>query len=144
MQGVDYNTLKVTLGSRAFMAPELITNEEPHDMAVDVWALGVTAFYLLTYGKFPFPGNTKIIVDDKIKTKEPELYMLEQLESPAATEFIRKCLIKDRNARPSAAELLEDEYLRPAGRPTSLILSRMSSFMRTADALDNFYSMGEF
>ena len=79
MHGVDYNTLKVTLGTRYFMAPELITNWEPHDTAVDIWALGVTAFYLLTYGLFPFPGITKVTVDNKILTYEPDLGKLDHL-----------------------------------------------------------------
>ena len=71
MEGVDYNTLSVTLGSRRFMAPELVTNDGPHGTAVDIWALGVTAFYLLTYGQFPFPGITRMVVDDKIKRYKP-------------------------------------------------------------------------
>ena len=68
MQGVDYNTLNVTLGTRFFMAPELVANEGPHDTAIDIWALGVTSYYLLTYGDYPFPGLTRAIVDEKIKS----------------------------------------------------------------------------
>ena len=67
MQGVGYTTLNLNLGTRYFMAPEIITsNAGPHDVAVDIWAVGVTAFYLLTYGFYPFPGIVKAIVDDKI------------------------------------------------------------------------------
>ena len=58
LQGVDYLTLNVTLGTRLFMSPELI-KKETHDAAVDIWAVGITAFYLLTYGEYPFPGTTK-------------------------------------------------------------------------------------
>ena len=61
------------------MAPELIKNEGPHGTAVDIWALGVTAYYLLTYGQFPFPGITKIVVDEKIKENEPEMSKLDHL-----------------------------------------------------------------
>ena len=79
MHGVDYNTRNVVLGSRLSMAPELITNEGAHGTAVDIWALGVTAFYLLTYGQFPFPGTTKVIVDNKITRYEPEMSKLDHL-----------------------------------------------------------------
>ena len=63
----------MALGTRLFMAPELITNSEPHDTAVDIWAVGVTAYYLLTFGNYPFPGTTREIVDSKILSSEPEL-----------------------------------------------------------------------
>ena len=61
------------------MAPELIKNEGPHGTAVDIWALGVTAYYLLTYGQFPYPGITKIVVAEKIKENEPEMSKLDHL-----------------------------------------------------------------
>ena len=61
------------------MAPELITNDGPHSTAVDIWALGVTAFYLLTCGQFPFPGLTRIVVDEKIKRSGPEMSFLDHL-----------------------------------------------------------------
>ena len=63
MQQSDYMTLNVVLGTRLFMAPELITNSKPHDTAVDIWAVGVTAYYLLTCGEYPFPGINKEVVD---------------------------------------------------------------------------------
>ena len=55
------------------MAPELIKNQEPHDTAIDIWAVGVTAFYLLAYGQYPFPGLTKEVVDNKIKNYGPDM-----------------------------------------------------------------------
>jgi len=69
-------TLKMTLGTRLFMSPELIRKSGDFDTKVDIWAVGVTAFYLLTYGQYPYPGITRETVDDKIKNSEPELYIL--------------------------------------------------------------------
>ena len=68
--------MKVALGSRFFMAPELIIGGELHTSAIDIWAVGVLAFYLLTYGAYPFPGTTKEIINNKIKTMEPELHKI--------------------------------------------------------------------
>ena len=63
---------------------------------------------------------------------------LNHLEAPAK-EFIKRCLTKDKNARPSAAELLEDEFL------TSLLdLNRKSSLFRTVDELNDHVESGEF
>lgn len=58
--------LKVALGTRFFMAPEIIKGEEEQTSAVDIWAVGVFAFYLLTFGQYPFPGTSKEVVNSKI------------------------------------------------------------------------------
>ena len=141
MQGVDYDTLSVTLGSRLFMAPELIAKEGPHGAAVDIWALGVTAFYLLTHGQFPFPGRTKDVVNEKIKRHDPEMSELKHLKASAAVEFIRRCLIKDKNARPSAEQLLKDKYLCPTNPQ---LLRKKTSFFRTVEEINNYIKMDEF
>ena len=57
------------------MAPELVKKEE-YDQKIDIWAVGVLAFYLWTYGSYPFPGISKEVVDAKIKNEDPELFKL--------------------------------------------------------------------
>ena len=47
----------LVLGTRLCMAPELV-NKEGYGAKVDIWAVGVLAYYLWTCGKYPFPGNT--------------------------------------------------------------------------------------
>ena len=47
----------LVLGTRLCMAPELV-NKVGYDAKVDIWAVGVLAFYLWTCGKYPFPGIT--------------------------------------------------------------------------------------
>ena len=44
---------KTRLGTPHYMAPELVKNN-PHTEKVDIWALGVIAYILLTSNKFPF------------------------------------------------------------------------------------------
>ena len=48
-------------GSLSFKAPELILNEE-YDFKVDIWALGITLYYII-YKALPFEGSTR----DEIK-----------------------------------------------------------------------------
>jgi serine/threonine-protein kinase len=45
------------LGSPSYMAPEQIRNSSKIDHRVDIWAIGVILFDLLT-GQLPFPGET--------------------------------------------------------------------------------------
>ena len=51
--GEDTETMNYKLGSPTYMAPELIKREE-HNEKVDVWALGIIAFQLLSNGKSPW------------------------------------------------------------------------------------------
>ena len=61
-----------------------------------------------TCGQYPFPGITKEVVDNKILNYEPAMGELDVLPqcSDDAKEFIRKCLRKEKDQRPSAQDLL--------------------------------------
>lgn len=49
-------------GTTHFLAPEVVKRQGYH-LKCDIWAVGVTAFYLM-YGRFPFNGiNRKAIYD---------------------------------------------------------------------------------
>ena len=95
------------------MAPEIIRGGEQHTSAVDIWAVGVVAFYLLTYQQYPFPGISKESVYNKILNFEPELYKIpnptQDQNTNNAIEFIKKCLTKEKSARPSAKTLLDTD-----------------------------------
>ena len=71
-------TMKLTLGTRFFMAPEMVRNPGhiEHDMKVDTWAVGVVAFFILSAGQYPFQGRTKEQVDNAILNDEPALNIL--------------------------------------------------------------------
>jgi serine/threonine protein kinase len=49
--------LTETLGSPLYMAPEII-KKLPYNCAVDIWALGVLSYIMLS-GKPPFKGRSK-------------------------------------------------------------------------------------
>ena len=42
-----------TVGTPAYMSPELVTNQ-PYTTKVDMWALGVIVYELVSCGKLPF------------------------------------------------------------------------------------------
>ena len=89
------------------MAPELC-REEQYDNKVDVWATGVITFALLT-GTAPFSGRTKQEIYNFVCNREPDYKRLSKA-SPAATEFIKACLMKQASDRPSMSELLQFEW----------------------------------
>ena len=59
--------LDTVLGSALYMAPELIRRER-YDEKVDIWAIGVISYMLLT-GRNPFPGINKAQVKQAIVEK---------------------------------------------------------------------------
>jgi serine/threonine protein kinase len=59
------------VGSVAFLSPEIV-REQPHDLATDVWSLGIVLYTLLT-GRMPFVTKTKDKTLFNIKYKEINL-----------------------------------------------------------------------
>ena len=61
--------------------------------------MGVLAYYLLSYGKYPFPGISKDIVKEKILNQEPNGVLLGLNEdnelSESVYDFVEQCLNKD-------------------------------------------------
>jgi serine/threonine protein kinase len=89
-----------TLGSPHYMAPEQITSPNEVDSRVDIWALGVVLFELLT-GYQPFVGDTLSSLCAEVVHSEPRKHIRrENPEVPAALEkAVLRCLSKDPNER---------------------------------------------
>ena len=91
------------------MAPELC-NETEYTNKVDVWAIGIITYVLLS-GKAPFTGRKKADIYDKINRAEP-WYSHIAPASADAKEFIKACIRKNPEERPTMAELLEMKWLK--------------------------------
>ena len=61
--------LTKTLGTPAFLAPEICAGDEYDGFAADIWALGVTLYFFI-FGKLPFTGQTIIELYDNIAEKD--------------------------------------------------------------------------
>ena len=86
--------LTETLGSPLYMAPEII-KKLPYDCSVDIWALGVLSFIMLS-GKPPFKGKSKEEIFAQITTKNISYSGdIWKSTSKEAKAFIRKMLIRD-------------------------------------------------
>lgn len=95
-----------TMGSPAYMAPEQVRAEEI-DRRVDVWAMGVTLYELVT-GKLPFLGNSVPQTLAAILRDPPVPLRLHRPDAPPELQaVIDRTLCKDREGRyPSATEML--------------------------------------
>lgn len=115
-QGTVVRDFKYTLsGTPHFMAPEALNHA--CDAKSDIWSLGVMTYELIS-GTLPFndpynkynPSLTllwKSIFQDNPTFKESAWENVSDL----CQDFIKKCLIKDLNTRPSTLECLEHPWL---------------------------------
>jgi eukaryotic-like serine/threonine-protein kinase len=98
--------VRMTTGTPAFMAPEIILEGEV-DRRADVYALGCVAYYLLT-GQLVFDGDTpmKMFVQH---LQTPPIPPSQRTEMPIprdVEDIVLACLEKDPRRRPQNAEEL--------------------------------------
>jgi hypothetical protein len=98
-------------GTILYMSPERI-QEQPHTFNSDIWSLGLTLAEL-RMGRYPFTNtNSYFDIIAEIKRLEQGAFQLPgDLFSPIFTDFVKNCMIVDQNQRPSAAQLMQHEWI---------------------------------
>eukprot|EP00755_Sulcionema_specki_P022732 Sspe_Gene.77220::Locus_48238_Transcript_1_1_Confidence_1.000_Length_1655::g.77220::m.77220/K04456/AKT; RAC serine/threonine-protein kinase len=92
-------------GTTEYLAPE-VCKTEGHTHAVDLWALGVLLFEMLT-GQLPFDGENQVDICENIMLAEPQF---PPTIDPDAQNLISQLLRKDPQSRPSAADLRKHPF----------------------------------
>lgn len=110
--------LNNNMGSYIFYAPEMFMRSQGSKVRgemTDIWALGVTLFYLLT-GKYPAHGAPDLMaLKDMITTAEPNWIEIKHM---AAREIIQRMLVKDPDNRATLTEILESDWVTNSGQET--------------------------
>ena len=89
------------------MAPELVRKHEYDGKHVDMWALGVMLFAMLS-GVFPFRGQSEHELYLKIQRGN---YRLSETVSKEARTLIAKLLETDSRKRLKASDFLEESWI---------------------------------
>lgn len=90
------------LGTPAFMAPERFSTGES-SRAADVYALGVTAFFLIT-GRTPFSGSLGVVAQGHLSESPPPPSRLHAGIPEDADRVLLQALAKDPSRRPASAQ----------------------------------------
>ena len=103
--------LQSCTGTPAFMAPEILGGE-PYGQAVDMWAVGVIVYHLLS-GGYPFPGHSSEQIQELIRNgfKLPDTGVWTSISAPCK-DMIRKLLTLDPDKRLTAIDALYHPWVR--------------------------------
>ncbi|HEU4697623.1 MAG TPA: serine/threonine-protein kinase [Gemmatimonadales bacterium] len=101
-------TSGMAIGTPAYMAPEQLAADPAADHRVDLYAVGLLAYELLS-GESPFTGKSPAATMAAQLTRDPEpIQALRGDVPPALSALIMRCLAKDPAGRPpTAAAMLE-------------------------------------
>ena len=106
----DDDFIHTKMGTLLYFAPEMLQsgkNFRVQGAKTDIWALGITFYYLIT-GKYPYEAGN--FYDLKRKVLEEEINF-ENVLNLSAKNFLKKVLIKDSNCRANLEDLISDPWI---------------------------------
>jgi hypothetical protein len=113
--GPGHTTSGMAIGTPAYMAPEQLAADPDADHRVDIYAVGLLAYELLS-GASPFaaPSPTATMTAQLTQVPEP-LHQLRSDVSPAFSQLVQHCLAKAPEDRPPDANAVLAEINRISG-----------------------------
>ena len=117
---VTNEALSTFCGSPAFAAPELLQEQSYLGPAVDMWALGVTLYYMVT-GNVPFAGNTVLEIKKNVLKGS---YNPPTRVGAVCGDLVAKLLTIEPSERPSITAALQDTWLEDSSAVAEPIIHR--------------------
>lgn len=91
-------------GTMLFMAPEFFKMKDYNPFAADIWALGVTLYYMAT-SNLPFYANSQLLTLQQILSG---LYNADAVANPLLRHVIERCIVNEPSSRATVYELLQN------------------------------------
>ncbi|SMN22128.1 similar to Saccharomyces cerevisiae YPL150W Putative protein kinase of unknown cellular role [Maudiozyma saulgeensis] len=130
--------LETVCGTTVYMAPELTERKIYDGFKIDIWALGVILYTMMT-GSMPFDEEDQVKIKWKIVNSAPDY------NSPVITEdakdLLTRLLSKDPINRPTMKEILEHPFLRPYG--STILKDTDAIILKQRDGTSRFHSKRE-
>jgi serine/threonine protein kinase len=112
--GAGETRMRTIAGTPYFIAPEILSSDQPgYNTKADIWSVGI-AMIEMAEGQPPYFDEHPMRVLFFIPTKPSPTLREHDKWSAQMHDFLALCLTKDPAHRPSAAELLEHEWMRTA------------------------------
>ncbi|MCB9558105.1 MAG: serine/threonine protein kinase [Deltaproteobacteria bacterium] len=106
----------VPVGTTPYMPPEQLRGDNGQDQRVDIYALGVIAYQLLS-GELPFRGDSAAqLIAEKLAYGPIDLRETDLARhAPAVAQLIAECLAQDPRRRPATVGEVEQRLLSSGG-----------------------------
>jgi hypothetical protein len=104
-------SLRKSVGSRRWMAPEVQSGETPYNTTCDIWSLGLILVEMITLD-LPFPSLNALdikaaVLGGSAVCYDPDSVLRHRPDLGPVIDIIQQCLIADPASRPTASQLLQ-------------------------------------